>query len=205
MIKITSNRFHRRAKNKFIHAPDNPWTKCIVTKLDNSLIYQRKATSEKEKLVEIISGNSNERLSISNNLHLKFGGKVIGYIPKLLISIYEEIEKSKYILELKENWNDDGGVGYDFEVWKKAILFISKLSTRIYKSYGQIIRAPKIYHGPNGSIDVFWENESFNLLINIPKNGLGTFYGDNYGNNKSEGFFDPTIINSTIFPFLIEF
>jgi hypothetical protein len=138
-------------------------------------------------------------------LPLTIDGKRIGYIPKPLKAIYNAIEKSKYILNLKENWDDDGAIGYDPDVWRRAVLFISKLSAKIYKSYGQIIKPPKIYHGPKGSIDIYWENESFNLLINIPKNGLGTFYGDNYKNNKSEGVFDPNIININIFPFLIKF
>ena len=140
-----------------------------------------------------------------SQLPLTINGKRIGYIPKPLKSVYEAIEKSKYILDLKENWDDEGAIGYDFDVWRKAVLFISKLSTKIYKSYGQVIKTPKIYHGPKGSIDIYWENESFNLLINIPKVGLGTFYGDNYKNNKSEGVFDPSIINTNIFPFLIKF
>jgi hypothetical protein len=122
-----------------------------------------------------------------------------------LKAVYEAIEKSKYLLDLKENWDDNGAVGYDFDVWQKAVLFVSKLATRIYKSYGQIIKTPRIYHGPNGSIDIYWENESFNLLINIPKTGLGIFYGDNYKDNKSEGSFDPALINPNIFPFLIKF
>jgi len=138
-------------------------------------------------------------------LPLTINGKRIGNIPAPLLSIYKAIEKSKYILDLKENWDDEGAVGYDFDVWRKAVLFVSKLSTKIYKSYDQIIKPPKIYHGPKGSIDIYWENESFNLLINIPKTGLGTFYGDNYKNNKSEGVFDPEIINTNIFPFLIKF
>lgn len=138
-------------------------------------------------------------------LPLTINGKRIGSIPKPLKPVYDAIEKSKYMLDLKENWDDEGAIGYDPDVWKKAVLFISKLSTKIFKSYGQIIKTPKIYHGPNGSIDIYWENESFNLLINIPKVGLGTFYGDNYKSNKSEGVFDPEIINTNIFPFLIKF
>jgi hypothetical protein len=152
-----------------------------------------------------IPGKETKPVFSFSQLPVTINGKRIAYIPAPLKSVYEAIEKSKYILDLKENWDDEGALGYDFEVWKRAALFISKLSTKIFKSYGQIIKAPKIYHGPNGSIDIYWENESFNLLINIPKIGLGTFYGDNYKNNKSEGVFDPEIINTNIFPFLIKF
>src|SRR5271166_5765630 len=105
-----------------------------------------------------------ERFPGSNNLKLIFNGTLIGYLPKPLLSIFEAIEKSKYILDLKENWNDEGAAGYDFDVWKKAIVFISTLSTKIYNTCDQIIKTPKIYHGPNGGIDIYWENESFNLL-----------------------------------------
>lgn len=204
MRKITKDPFHRKPKNKFIHAPDNPWTKCIVTKLDDSLVYEKKPVLGRDELVKTVFSGRVGRLSSSNNLHLTYNGKIIGFLPRQLSSIFEAIEKSRYILRLKENCDDENSTEYDFDVWKKTILFVAKLSTKIYKTCGQIIKSPKIYHGPNGSIDVYWENESFNLLINIPKKGLGTFYGDNYGNNKSEGFFDPVIINIAVFPFLIE-
>lgn len=151
-----------------------------------------------------IPEKSAEKFQGSNNFLLTVNGKNIVIVPKPLISIFEAIDKSKYILDLKENWDDEGTANYSFEVWEKAILFVSRLSIKIYKTCNQIIIAPKIYHGPNGSIDVYWENESFNLLINIPQDGLGTFYGDNYKDNKSEGSFDPSTINLNLFPFLIE-
>lgn len=86
----------------------------------------------------------------------------IGNLPEQLISIAEEIEKSKYILALDDNWDDQGAPGYDFDAWRKAAIFLSELSTKIFNSYGQIIKTPKIYHGSNGSIDIYWKNESFN-------------------------------------------
>ena len=151
-----------------------------------------------------VPGKGTEKTPGSNSLHLTVKGKLIGSIPNALLSIFEEIERSKYILDLKDNWNDDDAVGYTFDAWKKAVQFIIKLSAKIYNTCNQVISTPKIYHGPNGSIDIYWENEAFNLLINIPPNGPGTFYGDNYKNNKVEGAFDPSIINLNLFPFLIE-
>jgi hypothetical protein len=139
-----------------------------------------------------------------DSLHITFNGKLIASVPKALSSIFEAIEKSKYILELPENWDGEGAPSFDFDVWKKSVLFISKLSVKIFKNFGQIVKTPKIYHGPNGSLDIYWENESFNLLINIPKTGVATFYGDNYQNNKIEGSFEPANISLNILPFLIE-
>jgi hypothetical protein len=151
-----------------------------------------------------ISKKSIEKSQAGDSLHITFNGKLIASLPKTLSSIFEAVEKSKYILELTENWDGEDAARYDFDVWKKSVLFISKLSVKIFTNFGQIVKTPKIYHGPNGSVDIYWENESFNLLINIPETGMATFYGDNYQNNKIEGSFEPATISLNIFPFLIE-
>jgi len=60
---------------------------------------------------------------------------------------------------------------------------------------------PKFYHGPAGRMDVFWENERFNLLINIPPdNETATFYGDNYQGQVTEGRFDPENFQQALLP-----
>lgn len=119
--------------------------------------------------------------------------------------LIQSIEKSKYILELKDNWDDEGAKAYLKDTWIKAIKFIVNYAELILAHTGKSIIAPNIYHGPDGSIDLLWKHLSFNLLINIPEDAtlLGTFYGDDYGSQKIEGSFNPELVKTSLFPFLV--
>jgi hypothetical protein len=102
----------------------------------------------------------------------------------------KEIEKSKYILDLKDNWDDEGSVGYDKITWVKSVEFVTKYANWILESFNKIIDTPKIYHGPKGGIDILWERENYRMLIHIDKEGVnGLFYADNNDGQISEGQF----------------
>lgn len=126
-------------------------------------------------------------------------------VSQELSQLVQSIEESKYILELKDNWDDDGAKAYSKYTWGKAINFIVEYAEWILANCSKIISSPKIYHGPDGSIDLYWKNSSFNLLINIPEkdDALGTFYGDDYKGQKIEGEFNPKNISPSLFPSLI--
>ena len=65
---------------------------------------------------------------------------------------------------------------------------------------------PKIYPGPNGSIDIGWETSFYDLIINISKSGqLASYYGDNKNNQMTEGAFNPNNFNIQLLPLVIQF
>ena len=66
--------------------------------------------------------------------------------------------------------------------------------------FGRTIEAPKIYHGPAGSIDILWKHPKYRILINIPEdpNVPATFYGDDYKLEQIEGKFDPNKLNMKV-------
>lgn len=112
-------------------------------------------------------------------------------VPIVFKDIYNEIEKSRYMLEFEDDWDDEGSSKYEIETWEKAMLFLINYSTKIYDQYNEIILAPSIFHSINGSIDLLWKNKQYQLLINIPKDvGPAKFYGDNFEMNSVEGSFD---------------
>ncbi|MGV3704590.1 MAG: hypothetical protein ACO1NU_04355 [Arcticibacter sp.] len=145
----------------------------------------------------------NELTSISN--FISINGVGVGVVPIELRNLAEEIERSKYMLELPDNWDDEGAIGYTVETWIKAIKFLINYSTSILNTTGKTIFIPKIYHGPEGSIDIYWEYERFNLLINITNTGLCTYFGDNYKSNKIHGEFDASDYEFLLFPFLLNY
>ena len=66
-------------------------------------------------------------------LNLRNGEKID--LPKALTSILESIEKSRYLLKLEPNWDDDGSPAYDYQTWKKSVQFVAKYSSLIYNTF----------------------------------------------------------------------
>lgn len=70
------------------------------------------------------------------------------------------------------------------------------LSTRIAQAYklrtGHPLPSPSIMAYHDGSIDIFWHEPSFELLIHIPPDVATPtgFYGDDYAQDSIKGTFD---------------
>jgi len=110
-------------------------------------------------------------------------------LPSKFKELKKSINKSKYILKLEDNWDDEGSVKYEKNTWVGAIKFICNYATFIYEYSGNVMPAPNIYHAPSGSIDMEWQIDNFYLLINIDKYGKEvSFYNKNEA-QESEGKF----------------
>ena len=108
-----------------------------------------------------------------------------------------EIEQARKILELKDNWDDEGSPVFSKDTLDRAVAFLVMHSEQIRKCYHLHLPVPKISTGPKGSIDLHWKRPDWELLVNIPANadGMATFYGDNYGVQKIKGSVDPRLFN----------
>ncbi|MGH7900630.1 MAG: hypothetical protein ACRENZ_02725, partial [Thermodesulfobacteriota bacterium] len=151
--------------------------------------YEIQATKAVESLLERVRSYLTDLESpyIQNKeskdtLKLILNDELIIELPYQFESLYNSIEESKYILELEENWDGEGSPTYKQSTWRRAIEFISNYAIWIFSETNRIIDAPKIYHGPNGSIDILWKKENYRLLINIPDDAEkpASFYGDDY-------------------------
>lgn len=135
---------------------------------------------------------------------IKLNGRVVLTLPKELASLVEAIEQSKYLLEFKDNWDDEGAKKYAPKTWIKATKFIGSYATWLLNIYNRVLATPKIYHGPEGSIDIYWKTEQYNFLINIPELGdIATFYGDDYEKQGIEGFFPLENFKESLLPNLM--
>ncbi len=140
---------------------------------------------------------------IRTEINIMLNGKMTAALPAELASLAAAIEKSKYLLRLERNFDGEGSEPYSPEVWSKTVRFVAEYARWLFDVFGKIMVTPKIYHGPEGSIDVYWENQQFNLLINIPPGEAhATFYGDNYGAQVTEGRFDPENFQQSLLPHL---
>lgn len=140
---------------------------------------------------------------VRTEIKVLLDGKTAATLPSELSELAAVIEKSKYILALEKDFDGEGSDSYSREVWLKAVQFVAGYAQWLFDVFGKIMATPKIYHAPGGSIDIYWENERFNLLINIPPGDApATFYGDNYGAQVTEGKFDPQHFQQGLLPHL---
>lgn len=108
------------------------------------------------------------------------------------MTLEESIEKSKYILELKDDWDDEGSPAYNKEVYDKCIDWVVN-----YFKRADLV--PDIYHGPEGGIDVLAENDKYRLFFYLHPNKECSFYKD-YKTDKNifeHGYFDFIYTNLT--------
>jgi hypothetical protein len=95
----------------------------------------------------------------------------------------EAIESSRWILDLEDDWDEQGAERYSEVTWSRACGFLARQTTLARRSLGRELPTPAILPGPNGSIDLHWKTRRFELLVNIPREETksATFYGDDYG------------------------
>lgn len=127
-------------------------------------------------------------------------------IPQSLIYLKHSIVLSSYILDLQEDWDDNGAVPYSEETWKKAVKFVIDFGFWINENFSARYIIPKIYHGPNGSIDILFQHENFKAFFNIAAQGkIGYFYANSKTDHVSEGNFSLTDTKYNLLPLPLEY
>lgn len=107
------------------------------------------------------------------------------------------IDRSRAVLELPDDFDDEGSPAYTEEVWRRAVTFLEQNAEWVRSCFDRLIEAPEILPGPEGSIDIHWDYPSYELLVNIPADpeGMAGFYGDDRGKISIKGTFDPKTFN----------
>ncbi len=116
------------------------------------------------------------------------------------------IEASRKILALQDNWDDEGSLGYSDATWQRAVDFLVLNITCLWENHSVSITAPTIGPGPDGSIDLYWKANSYQLLVNIPLkiDELATFSGKKQSGPVVRGAFDSTADNSDLLVWLLK-
>ena len=156
--------------------------------------------------------NKYSNLFINDSYFIKelsyfYKGELIGVIPYKLEFLLSVFKESESILELENDWDDNGSLKYEIQTWKATILFIIDYSVTLLNDFNTTIDKPKIYNGPSGSIDILWEYDTYTFLVNIAKDGLNaSFYADNTINTQRiRGEFKLKRFKKTLIPFAIQF
>lgn len=117
-------------------------------------------------------------------------------LPVQLNDLKDEVESSKEILDLDDNWDYEGAKKIDESVYLSSIKFLISYSSYIYNNSRIIIDTPEINPCSDGSIDLSWRSTKLRLLINFKLSTdqvKANFYGDLYDPEKSrQGYIDLT-------------
>jgi hypothetical protein len=102
-----------------------------------------------------------------------------------------EIEQAKTLVNDHPDADEEIG-SYSSETFQRAVDFLKTHIEWVWRKRGTNAPLPTIGPGPNGSIDLYWKEQGWKLLVNIPadSNALATFYGDNYGTQTTRGSLD---------------
>lgn len=121
-------------------------------------------------------------------------------------AIEKAIEESRALLNLEDDWDDQGGVGYSPATWERAASFLRMQVRAGLESNGTPIPVPRILPGPDGSIDLHWKAQSFELLVNVQSGngGHASFYGDDYGKLTIEGTINTEVANDGLLAWLMK-
>lgn len=132
-------------------------------------------------------------------------GVDISPVAPTLSAIQERIASSRDILLLEDDWDGEGSPAYRWDTWKRATDFLLENSRKFEGVFGEPAPVPKIWGGPNGSIDMHWTTSDRELLINVPNgdNDLADYYGDDgRRGERIKGFLDPKKPNAWVIAWL---
>lgn len=102
-------------------------------------------------------------------------------------ALAREVERSRSILDLGDDWDGEGSVGYLEETWLRAVEFLRCGAQALVESLRIELPPPRIAPGPEGGIDLHWEWTGRELLVSVPAESAEnlTFYGDDGSGNEA--------------------
>jgi hypothetical protein len=123
-----------------------------------------------------------------------------------LRKISEEIERSREILKLPQDWDEEGSPSYAEHTWKRAVGFLWNQAKWFWERHHLVIDPPRISPGPDGSIDIHWKTVTAELLVNVPtsKASALSFYGDTTTGSHIQGSIKDTDYKQALWLWLKE-
>lgn len=127
-------------------------------------------------------------------------------LPEPLALLAQEIVRSRGILALPDDFDDEGSPGYEDATWLRAVGFLLSNAVQFWNDRGWAVAAPDLSPGAYGSIDLHWRLPRRELLLNIPVEPADPhrFYGhDGSFEHAVKGAIDPEADNSWLMVWLM--
>ena len=105
-----------------------------------------------------------------------------------IIKLDEKLRKySEGIVGLPDNWDEEGSKAITIEAWNYTTSLLREILYDLWYN-GFDISTPIVLHNTDGSFDIDWETEDFQLLLSIPTNikELVHIYGEKSGQPEYE-------------------
>lgn len=141
--------------------------------------YFRKIDTKPSSQVVIQDYATIEKITLPRTIKLLIKDKKI-ILSQELKDIAAAIQSSLELLDLQENWDDEGANATNIFAFENAVTFLSNYSQYIFNIYKIIIDAPVIDILRDGSISVFWEtkNTRFLIIFKKAKSDYSFYYGE---------------------------
>ncbi len=107
------------------------------------------------------------------------------------------IEGSRWILRLEDDFDGEGSPGYVETTWSRAVEFLRRHAADAMLRFNAYIPLPQINPADAGSVDLFWEGDGYQLLMNFPATSEIATY---YGRTRSNETFGGTVKAEGIYP-----
>jgi len=113
-------------------------------------------------------------------------------VPPELASLAQTLNRSGELLELADDWDEQGSPGYQESTLERARHFVWTSALRLWEAFELSIDIPRILPGPDGSIDIHWKHGQRQLFANVPADDdkPATYYGDDRSQNVVKGSLD---------------
>lgn len=127
-------------------------------------------------------------------------------LPVELFPIDTAIERSRCILDLLDDWDDEGAPAISKATWDRAIDWLRGNALSLWTDHHIITVAPVMSAGPDGSVDVHWKDDRRQLLVNVPADASQRmeFFGDDRGDTVVKGILDQSVSNLWLFDWLMK-
>lgn len=121
-------------------------------------------------------------------------------VPPPLAPLADEIERSRQILDLEDNFDGEGSPAYSLDTWERATRFLLANAVFAFECLDIVPPVPDITPGPQGSIDIFWQSRSQELLLNVPADpsARASYYGDDRDASVMKGWLTTEDRSSTL-------
>jgi hypothetical protein len=119
--------------------------------------------------------------------------------------LIEVVKNSRYILDMEDDWDEEGSPGFLETTWKRATDFVLQVALSFRRQpSGFWVEPPRILPGPIGSIDIHWKTSKRELLINVPANPKepADYYGSGSATDVIKGKLETSAKNEWILVWL---